>query len=201
MKRSISTLLILSQMFCACAALAEVAPPVKIAIVAGDGDRAPKAGVVDLLTAELSKHGDVVLLEREEVKRILAEQQLSAAGLVEPETAVKAGRVLAVDVFAVVEQLREKSEPTLCRMQAIEARTGILLAGTFVAEKDLAATPSPLADAILSAAGKARVPDLAIRGSSRQLELPSLAEGFDSLQYVRLDDQNQFVEEAWNPEV
>lgn len=49
--------------------------------------------------------------------------------------------------------------------------------------------------------GKARVPDLAIRGSSRQLELPSLAEGFDSLQYVRLDDQNQFVEEAWNPEV
>lgn len=48
--------------------------------------------------------------------------------------------------------------------------------------------------------GKARVPDLAIRGASRQLEVPSLDEGFDSLQFVRLDGQNQFIVEPWNPE-
>lgn len=50
-------------------------------------------------------------------------------------------------------------------------------------------------------AGKARVPDLAIRGASGQLELPSAEEGFASLHFVRLEGSNQFIVEEWKHEV
>lgn len=49
--------------------------------------------------------------------------------------------------------------------------------------------------------GKARVPDLAIRGASRRLELPSAREGFDSLHFVRLDNTDHFIVEEWKREV
>lgn len=43
--------------------------------------------------------------------------------------------------------------------------------------------------------GKQRVPDRAVRGIAGTLEKPSLAEGFDTLHYVRLEDG--FVVEPW----
>lgn len=49
--------------------------------------------------------------------------------------------------------------------------------------------------------GTARVPDLAIRGASGRLELPSVEEGFDSLHFVRLESPNQFIVEEWKHEV
>ncbi len=49
--------------------------------------------------------------------------------------------------------------------------------------------------------GKARVPNLAIRGASRRLELPVAEEGFDSLQFVRLEGPGQFIVEEWNYEI
>ena len=48
--------------------------------------------------------------------------------------------------------------------------------------------------------GGERVPDLAIAGASRRLELPLLAEGFDRLFFVRLDPENRFVVEDWRDE-
>ncbi|HVJ66362.1 MAG TPA: AAA family ATPase [Caulifigura sp.] len=48
--------------------------------------------------------------------------------------------------------------------------------------------------------GVERIPDHAVAGTSRKLELPSLDEGFDRLFYVRLVDQGFEVEE-WNDEI
>ncbi|MES2569724.1 MAG: AAA family ATPase [Verrucomicrobiota bacterium] len=45
--------------------------------------------------------------------------------------------------------------------------------------------------------GEERVPDLAIRGASRQLEIPALSEGFDRLFFVRLVPGEGFVIEPW----
>ena len=42
-----------------------------------------------------------------------------------------------------------------------------------------------------------RVPDMAILGASGRLQLPSLAEGFDRLYYVRTTDDGEFVVEEW----
>jgi predicted kinase len=49
--------------------------------------------------------------------------------------------------------------------------------------------------------GKARVPDVAILGSYKKLELPSYDEGFDKLFYVTIDDNQQFVIEDWQDEI
>lgn len=42
-----------------------------------------------------------------------------------------------------------------------------------------------------------RVPELAIRGTAKKLELPSPSEGFDELHRVRIDGSGQFVVEPW----
>ena len=45
--------------------------------------------------------------------------------------------------------------------------------------------------------GKERIPDKGVMGAAGRLELPSLAEGFDELWYVRMDGEGSFVIEQW----
>lgn len=45
-----------------------------------------------------------------------------------------------------------------------------------------------------------RVPDIGVLSTATKLELPTLAEGFDTLRYVRLTDDGFAVEE-WNDEI
>ena len=45
-----------------------------------------------------------------------------------------------------------------------------------------------------------RVPDVAILAAAKKLELPSFAEGFDQLWYVRLSDAG-FIVEEWRDDV
>lgn len=62
---------------------------------------------------------------------------------------------------------------------------------------------SRMADALTRNAARPepwRVPELAIRGSSRRLELPSRAEGFDELYFVRTME-GDFQQEEWNHEI
>lgn len=42
-----------------------------------------------------------------------------------------------------------------------------------------------------------QVPERGIRGTRARLELPSYAEGFDELYFVRISDDGQFVVEPW----
>lgn len=49
--------------------------------------------------------------------------------------------------------------------------------------------------------GKARVPDAAVGGTMKRLEIPQLSEGFEKLFYVWINDQNEFVIENWNDEI
>lgn len=48
--------------------------------------------------------------------------------------------------------------------------------------------------------GKERVPDVALYVTSKKLELPSLAEGFDELYFVRLQGEADFEVVDWNKE-
>ena len=62
---------------------------------------------------------------------------------------------------------------------------------------------SKVADCLLrngERSGMERVPDVAILSTAKKLELPSWAEGFDHLFYVRLED-GRFVVEEWKDEV
>jgi hypothetical protein len=46
--------------------------------------------------------------------------------------------------------------------------------------------------------GAARVPDVAIGGTKRRLELPTRAEGFEALQFVRIGHDGAFLVEEWD---
>lgn len=63
---------------------------------------------------------------------------------------------------------------------------------------------SRVADALArnaTRAGEHRVPDKAVLGTSGRLELPTLAEGFDELNFVKFDGSGGFVVEGWKNEV
>lgn len=46
-----------------------------------------------------------------------------------------------------------------------------------------------------------RVPRAAILGTYKRLRVPTLAEGFDELHYVRINETGEFTIEAWRDEV
>ena len=63
---------------------------------------------------------------------------------------------------------------------------------------------SRLADAIHRNAGREGdecIPEGGLRAASQQLALPSLAEGFDRLFFVRMDGRGSFAVEDWNHEL
>jgi hypothetical protein len=62
--------------------------------------------VQDLALARLTGTSDLVLLDRDQVDRLLKEQALPLSGLVDAGTAVRAGKILGVDLFAVLESSR-----------------------------------------------------------------------------------------------
>lgn len=49
--------------------------------------------------------------------------------------------------------------------------------------------------------GKAKIPEKGLLSAFKRLQIPSFAEGFDELFYVSINDENQFVVEAWKDEV
>ena len=49
--------------------------------------------------------------------------------------------------------------------------------------------------------GAARVPDKAILGTYKRLELPGSAESFDALFYVRMGESGEFLVEEWADEI
>lgn len=57
------------------------------------------SGVTDMFTTALFKTGKFELVERNQLEKILAEQGLSQSGAVNPQTAVKMGRVLGVNAL------------------------------------------------------------------------------------------------------
>ena len=55
-------------------------------------------GITDMLVTELVKSGNYRVIERQELDRILEEQDLGTSGVVTPESAAKIGRVLGVEL-------------------------------------------------------------------------------------------------------
>src|SRR4051812_22376790 len=80
---------------------AEPAKPVRLALVSTDkGDSI--RNVLTLAEAKLSEVPAVQLLERQAVDRVLAEQKLSLSGVVATEQALTIGKLLSVNLFAVL---------------------------------------------------------------------------------------------------
>jgi curli biogenesis system outer membrane secretion channel CsgG len=102
--------------------------PVRLAIIA---ETTEASSVSDLLTAELSKNPQVILLERNEIDRVYREQGLSAAN----RDYLKLGQVLGADgvlLIASVTDTNQTAGPRASaeslRIQLIAVKPGVLLA-------------------------------------------------------------------------
>jgi len=107
-----------------------LAVPVRIAVISGEGERAPKAGVAELLTVELSRQDGVVVLERDEVWRVLSEHKLQAANLTCGAGAIQAGAILKADALVFVDRIGGSNSPRH-RLQFLETPTGVILDSIF----------------------------------------------------------------------
>lgn len=111
---------------CACSAGAVVPgeandSSMRIAIIA-DSDSAASRNLADLLQAELAGRGDVELVERAEIDRVLAEQEISASGMVSGETRVRVGEILKARGLLFIND----AHPTngVLRMRLVETARG-----------------------------------------------------------------------------
>ena len=100
--RSLPALLVLS-LFLVCAPFAPAAPPgdeghLAVAVLDFESDTPPiKATakqVTELLTARLSTHPTLVLVERQRLNEVLSEIEFGISGTVRPDTAARIGRLI-----------------------------------------------------------------------------------------------------------
>jgi|WetSurMetagenome_2_1015567.scaffolds.fasta_scaffold180734_1 curli biogenesis system outer membrane secretion channel CsgG len=67
----------------------------------GSGYHSLGEGIADMLVTALVKSGKFVVIERQEIERIIQEQQFGSSFMVTPETAPKIGQLLGAELFIV----------------------------------------------------------------------------------------------------
>jgi hypothetical protein len=80
----------------------QAVPMTSVAILADHAAGDEVAPLLSLLEARLSQDEQIQLLERTRIERMLAEQQLSTAGLTQRDSVIKAGRLLRVQAFVLL---------------------------------------------------------------------------------------------------
>jgi len=108
---------------------------VKVALIADKAFDLDKSPLVSLLEVKLSQKQGIQLLERAEIDKLLQEQQLSVAGLLQRHSAVKVGRLLRVDAFLLLSTEADKDQKQngskLLRVRLVETAHGLRLLDSF----------------------------------------------------------------------
>jgi hypothetical protein len=113
---------------------------VSIALIADKAGSLDKSPLMSLLEARLSQNGNIKLLERAQIDKILQEQQLSAAGLLDRTNSIKIGQLLRVDAFVIIttETPVQSTTPTanastgtLIRVRVVQTSHGLRLLDCF----------------------------------------------------------------------
>ncbi len=151
----------------------------RVAIVGTDAG-AEAGKVLDLAIAEFKDSKDIEVLERAQIDHVLREQELSLGNRApDAERAVKAGQLLRVDLFAVLEG---GGPEQLFGVVVFDAQTGVRYADAAVAASNVLSAARGMAKVIEQATGKSRrrSTDLRTVGvlSVRNADLPR---AYDSL--------------------
>ncbi|MDR3457389.1 MAG: CsgG/HfaB family protein [Verrucomicrobiae bacterium] len=93
--------------------------PVWLALIAESADA---GGPADLLTAELSSHTNLQLLERNEIERVYREQGMSAGN----KDYLKLGQVLGADGLLLIEMVKGDGNPIL-NLRLVATKPGVVL--------------------------------------------------------------------------
>ncbi|MGB4709705.1 MAG: CsgG/HfaB family protein [Fuerstiella sp.] len=105
----------------------------RVAMIGSSG-KSPDGSVTALVEVALAAKEDIIVLERQQLHLLLSEQSLSLQGPVRAEDIVKAGQLLAVDLFAFVEQSEDGKESLACVVY--DATTGIRLCDQSLAKEE-----------------------------------------------------------------
>ena len=97
------------------------AAPTRLAVIA-QGQSVPCRGLADLLQVELSRRDGIELVEREEIDRVLAEQTLTASGLVAESARIHLGALLKADGLLFVDQT--VSTNNVFHLRLVETKQG-----------------------------------------------------------------------------
>ncbi len=101
-----------------------------IAVLADSAPGADAVALVSALEARLSQDDGIRLLERGQIEKVLAEQQLSTMGLVERDNIVKAGQLLRAEAFVLLSienGQAEQGKGRLVRVRVAETAHGLRL--------------------------------------------------------------------------
>lgn len=108
---------------------------VKVALIADKAFDLHKSPLVSLLEVKLSQVKGIQLLERAQIDKILQEQQLSVAGLLQRHSAVRVGLLLRADAFLLLAEEHSKGEgkngSKLLRVRLVETAHGLRLLDSF----------------------------------------------------------------------
>src|SRR5207244_4220275 len=135
-----------------------VSAATRVALMNGEGSE-QIANVVDLAHVALSREPELELLDRALIRRVLEEQKLSLSGVVDASQAIAVGKLLTVDLIAVVVVVRTAHRKREGRTPAFHT-VGVMT----VRNADLPRSQDGLCEAVglLVERGLARSPDLAV---------------------------------------
>ncbi len=103
-----------------------------LALIADKTSSLDKSPLFSLLEVELSQKEGINLLERAAIDKILQEQQLSAAGLLDRNTAIKIGKLLRADAFIILSLENQTQDANdLIRIRVSETAHGLRLLDSF----------------------------------------------------------------------
>ncbi|MHC4336337.1 MAG: hypothetical protein ACYSTG_00075 [Planctomycetota bacterium] len=116
----------------------EISPnrqPVSIGLIVDKACDLHKSPVVSLLEVKLSQREGIQLLERTQIDKILLEQKLSVAELVDREQLIKVGRLLRADGLLLLSiengKDEKKDKEGLLRVRLVETAHGLRLLDSF----------------------------------------------------------------------
>jgi hypothetical protein len=113
-----------------------------------------------MLEAKLSQDQEIRPLERAQIEKVLAEQQLSAAGLTQRDSIIKAGQLLRAEAIVLLtneQGLEEQAKGQLVRVRVAETAHGLRLWEGYEAIEDASrveAAAERIAQKIRAAIGK-----------------------------------------------
>jgi hypothetical protein len=123
----------------------------RVALVCAGGGETGK-DVLMLAESLLSQEPAVTLLDRREVQRVLQEQKLTLAGMANSAPALALGKILHVEVFAVLEMSPEEKTPL--GLVAFDAQSGVRLQDITLPEKAAEQAAQKVAEAVRAACAK-----------------------------------------------
>jgi hypothetical protein len=142
---------------------------VNLAVIADKAGGLDSSPLISLLEAQLSQNANIKLLERAQIDKIMQEQQLSAAGLLDRANSIKIGQLLRADAFIIITvETSAQTTPapantatgTLLRVRFVQTAHGLRLLDCFeqLEQSKLNDTAQAISKRVTAVANKLLVP-------------------------------------------